>query len=180
MLIEFEDFTAISAAVQMYGGLMCFHNGELDNKYYKVAKEKPSPLSDQFDRKYFNAMVSMPDIPKLSTKAFLATEQRIPGLGNGVLQDILYKAQIHPKRKVASLSHTDQDRLFISLKETLAEMTFNGGRDTEKDLFGCHGGYITCLSKNTLDKPCPICGGTIKKESYLGGSIYFCDGCQKI
>ena len=59
-------------------------------------------------------------------------------------------------------------------------MAFKGGRDTEKDLFGCLGGYMTCLSKNTLDKPCPVCGGTIRKESYMGGSIYYCEGCQKI
>ena len=180
LLIEFEDSTALSAAVQMYGGLMCFCNGELDNKYYKAAKEKPSPLSDLFDRKYFEAMLSVPDVSKLSTKAFLATEQRIPGLGNGVLQDILYKAQIHPKKKINSLSDFDKDKLFQSVKETLAEMAFKGGRDTEKDLFGCSGGYMTCLSKNTVEKPCSICSGTIKKESYMGGSIYFCEGCQKI
>ena len=180
LLIEFEDFTAISAVVQMYGGLMCFRQGELDNKYYKAAKEKPSPLSNLFDRKYFDDLLSMPDVPKLSAKAFLATEQRIPGLGNGVLQDILYKAKIHPRRKISSLLNTDKESLFQSIKETLAEMTFKGGRDTEKDLFGCFGGYSTCLSKNTLEKPCPICNGVIKKESYMGGSIYFCDGCQKI
>ena len=31
--------------------------------------------------------------PNLSAKAFLATKQRIPGLGNGVLQDSAGKAQ---------------------------------------------------------------------------------------
>jgi formamidopyrimidine-DNA glycosylase len=180
MLVEFEDSSALSAVVQMYGGLMCFHSGEMDNKYYKIAKEKPSPLSDQFDKKYFDEMLSYQDMQKLSTKAFLATEQRIPGLGNGVLQDILYIAGIHPKRKINTLRDEDKERLFKSIKETLAEMAFKGGRDTEKDLFGCPGGYMTCLSKNTVDRPCPICGGTIRKESYMGGSIYYCEGCQKI
>ncbi len=180
MLIEFEDSSAVSAVVQMYGGLMCFRGGEFDNKYYRVAKEKPSPLSDQFDKKYFEGMLSSQDMQKLSAKAFLATEQRIPGLGNGVLQDILYIAGIHPKRKINTLKEDDKDRLFGSIRETLAEMAFKGGRDTEKDLFGCPGGYLTCLSKNTLDKPCTACGGTIRKESYMGGSIYYCEGCQKI
>lgn len=180
MLVEFEDFSAISATVQMYGGLMCFRSGEMDNKYYKAAKEKPSPLSDQFDKNYFNGLLSSQELQKLSAKAFLATEQRIPGLGNGVLQDILYIARIHPKRKISTLNDEDKDRLFSSIKETLAEMAFKGGRDIEKDLLGCPGGYATCLSKNTLDKPCPVCGGTIKKESYMGGSIYYCEGCQRI
>jgi formamidopyrimidine-DNA glycosylase len=43
----------------------------------------------------------------LSAKAFLATEQRIPGLGNGVLQDILFTAGIHPKRKMAAISEEE-------------------------------------------------------------------------
>ncbi len=83
---------------------------------------------------------------KLSLKAFLATEQRIPGLGNGVLQDILYNARLHPKKKLGALSDGEFAALFSSVKNTLAEMTRNGGRDTEKDLFGSTGGYVTKLS----------------------------------
>ena len=41
---------------------------------------------------------------KLTAKAFLATEQRIPGLGNGVLQDILWDAGIDPRFDMRSLS----------------------------------------------------------------------------
>ena len=179
MLIEFEDGTALSASVQMYGGLICFKEGEYKNPYYEAAKTKPSPLSDEFDQTYFNRLVSPPDVQKLSAKAFLATEQRIPGLGNGVLQDILYNARIHPKRKIETLSDSERVELFHSVKSTLKEMTAQRGRDTDKDLSGQPGGYKTKLSQNTIDKPCPVCGGEIIKQPYMGGSIYFCDGCQK-
>jgi formamidopyrimidine-DNA glycosylase len=179
LLIEFEDFTALSGSVQMYGGLWCFPEGGFGNRYYAIAKEKPSPLTDRFDRAYFNGIVSAPGAEGLSAKALLATEQRIPGLGNGVLQDILFNAGIHPKRKVKTMTGRDLDALYDSVKSTLAEITFQGGRDTEKDLFGCNGGYKTKLSKNTVGKPCPMCGTVIKKEAYLGGSIYYCAGCQK-
>ena len=57
-------------------------------------------------------------------------------------------------------------------------MTRAGGRDTEKDLYGQAGGYRTILSRNTLDKPCPVCGGALIREAYLGGNIYFCPVCQ--
>lgn len=180
LLIEFEDDSALSVSIQMYGGLWCFRNGEFGNPYYTVAKEKPSPLSEKFDKTYWNTMLAAPGIGKLAVKAFLATEQRVPGLGNGVLQDILFNAKIHPKRKMGTLSKEETDTLFDSLKQTLAEMTFKGGRDTEKDLFGCSGGYATKLSKNTADRPCAVCGGTIVKENYMGGSIYYCPGCQKM
>ncbi len=179
MLIEFEDDTALSASVQMYGGLGAFLDGNLDNPYYLVAREKPSPLTESFDDKYFADMISAPEAQKLSAKAFLATEQRIPGLGNGVLQDILYHSGIHPKRKIDSLTENERARLFKSIKTVLSQMAGQGGRDTEKDLYGRPGGYQTSLSKNTVGQACTRCKGTIKKESYLGGSIYYCDGCQR-
>jgi len=180
LLIDFEDGTALSASVQMYGGMWCFKTGEFDNPYYEVAREKPSPLTNDFNSNYFDRMVNDPEIQNLSTKAFLATEQRIPGLGNGVLQDILYNAGIHPKRKVETLKDEEKESIFNSVKSTLSEMTEQGGRDTEKDLFGEPGGYRTRLSKNTLNSPCPVCGGRIIKQAYMGGSIYFCVGCQKL
>jgi len=178
LLIEFEDFTALSASVQMYGFLWGFKEGEFDNKYYLLAKEKPSPLSEAFNYDYFTGILTGQGMEKLSAKALLATEQRIPGLGNGMLQDILYHAGIHPKRKLQTMSESERIKLFTSIKSTLTEMLHQGGRDTEKDLFGKNGGYRTRLSKNTVGRPCPVCQTLIAKEAYLGGSIYYCSGCQ--
>lgn len=180
LLIEFEDLTAISASIQMYGGMWCFKRGSFDNPYYLNAKEKVSPLSESFDREYFNNIISAADTLRLSTKALLATEQRIPGLGNGVLQDILFNAKVHPKKKITSFTESDKEALFNSIKTTLKEMLLKGGRDTEKDLFGNPGGYISKLSRNTVGRKCDECTGTIKKVSYLGGSIYYCTECQKL
>jgi formamidopyrimidine-DNA glycosylase len=178
LLIEFEDATSLSASVAMYGGLTCFPRGANDNPYYLVAREKPSPLGEHFSGEYF-AGLFLPEHAKLSLKAFLATEQRIPGLGNGVLQDILYQARLHPKTKVAALGASDKETLFDALKATLHVMRQGGGRDTERDLFGKPGGYRTQVSKNTVGQPCPICDSIIQKQNYMGGSIYFCPGCQK-
>jgi formamidopyrimidine-DNA glycosylase len=180
LLIEFDDGSALSGAVRMYGGMGCIAEGSLDNKYYRVAKEKPSPLSAKFDKAYFDRLISSPEVQKLSLKAFLATEQRIPGLGNGVLQDILLSAGMHPKKKVGTLLEKDRKTLFDALKATLSAMAAKGGRDVECDLFGRPGGYQTILSKNTAGKPCPVCRKPIKKESYMGGSVYYCETCQKL
>lgn len=143
-----------------------------------VARQKPSPLADIFNRPYFDSLFNE-KTGNLSAKAFLATEQRIPGLGNGVLQDILWTARIHPKRKMSELSAAEIAGMYRSVKSILKAMTDLGGRDTERDLFGYPGGYQTVLSKYTLDKPCAVCGTIIKKEPYLGGNIYFCSGCQR-
>ncbi|PPD58461.1 zinc finger domain-containing protein [Dehalogenimonas etheniformans] len=177
LLLNFDDRTFLVGSVQMYGGLSAFRDGENVNPYYVLAKSKPSPLSKEFDEAYFDALFD-DKASRLSLKACLATEQRIPGLGNGVLQDILYNAKLHPKTKAAALSTEEKKILFISIKSTLSEMAAQGGRDTENDLFGKAGGYKTKLSKNTVGQPCPVCKTEIKKESYLGGSIYYCPRCQ--
>jgi formamidopyrimidine-DNA glycosylase len=178
LLIEFDDSSALIASVQMYGGLWCFREGDFESPYFSVAKDKPSPLSGAFDSRYFEMLITSPGAEKLSAKALLAAEQRIPGLGNGVLQDILFNAGIHPKKKVKDFTGEDADKLYDSIKYTLSGMVSLGGRDTEKDLFGHSGGYITRLSRNTSGKPCPVCGSPIIKEAYMGGSVYYCSRCQ--
>ncbi len=179
LLLGLDDESALVCTVQMYGSVLAFMEGTYNNKYYLMAKEKPLPLADAFDRVYFDTLCTE-DSDKLSAKAFLATEQRIPGLGNGVLQDILFHAGIHPKRKMGTIREIEFDRLFLSVKDTLAEMTRLGGRDTEKDLFGSAGGYRTLLSKNTVGKPCLVCSTDIQKASYLGGAVYWCPMCQPL
>lgn len=180
--LELDDFSSLIGTVQMYGGLWAFPAEQFDNPYYLIAKKKTSPLNEQFDYAHFSALLKDGQLKlnSLSAKAFLATEQRIPGLGNGVLQDILWTARIHPKRKMATVSEEELHNLFKAVKSVLSEMTIKGGRDTERDLYGCPGGYKTILSKNTVDKPCPVCGTIIKKEAYLGGSIYYCGECQRL
>ena len=174
--LDFADSSSLICSVQMYGTLWAFNEGE-NEPYYLVAKEKPSPLSEQFDLNYFTSLYNQDD--NMSAKAFLATKQRIPGLGNGVLQDILFRAQIRPKRKMSSLTTKEFEAMYQAVKSTLSEMTVKGGRDTEKDLFGSSGGYKTILSSKTIDRPCLRCNSKIIREAYMGGNIYFCPVCQR-
>lgn len=178
LCMTFDDGSTLIGRVQMYGGMTCFQSGENDNLYFLVAQRKPSPLTAGFDQTYFLHLFDEDAKGTMSMKAFLATEQRIPGLGNGVLQDILHVARIHPKRKTSSLTQAEKETLYHAICNTLIEMTAKGGRDVETDLFGCCGGYQTRLSKLSLGKPCVVCGGELKKENYMGGSIYYCSGCQ--
>ncbi|MDL2225625.1 endonuclease VIII [Eubacteriales bacterium OttesenSCG-928-M02] len=179
LYIGFADGDGLVCTVQMYGGMHAHGDGMERSEYYRVALEKPNPLSDAFDGGYFYDIVAAAK-PNLSVKGLIATEQRIPGVGNGCLQDILFHGGLHPKRKVESLSVEDVERLYQSLKDTLREMTEAGGRDTEKDLYGNPGGYRTILSAKTWKAPCPACGGWIERKAYMGGNVYYCPHCQPL
>ena len=176
MLITFDDESFVCFTTSMYGGIYVFCH-TLDNKYRTLSLNSISPLSEQFDEVYFEKKFAA-EKKNISAKAFLATEQRIPGLGNGVLQDILFHAKLHPKRKIFSLSDIEKATLFRSLKNTLQAMADGGGRDTETDFLGDKGRYRSVLSKNTYTSPCPCCGGIITKEAYMGVSVYYCLECQ--
>ena len=73
------------------------------------------------------------------------------------------------------VSGTEYRSMYDAVKNVLAEMAAKGGRDTEKDLFARPGGYTTILSKKTLWTPCPRCGYELRKGTYLGGTIYYCE-----
>lgn len=175
LMLALEDGGALAFTVAMYGSLI-LHDGSYDNPYYCKSKAALSPLSPDFPA-YFRRTLAAGK-PALSLKAFLATEQRFPGIGNGVLQDILLAARLHPKRKLGSLTGAEREKLLQSAVQTLGEMAAQGGRNTEKGLFGKPGGYPVRLSKNT--RSCPLCGGEVVKEAYLGGSVYYCPACQPL
>ena len=177
LLIEFTDDTSLVFTVAMYGGVV-LHGGEYDNEYYMKSRGYTSPFSPEFQAYYENVLALCK--PALRAKALLATQQRFPGVGNGAAQDILFEAGIHPKRKLGTLSTAQREGLGACIVAVLKKMCEQGGRDTEKDIYGRPGGYSTKMSKNTLDTGCPACGGPITKENYLGGSVYYCAHCQPL
>lgn len=177
LLITFEDESFLVFTVAMYGSIGVYPDGIIEEKYHTLSASGISPLSGNYTEEIFRKLFTGTK-KDLSAKALLATEQRIPGVGNGVLQDILFNARIHPKRKISTFSEKDRSVLFRSLKTTLQEMTDLNGRDTQKDLLGNNGVYKTILSAKTWKNPCPVCGGEIVKENFLGGTIYYCPACQ--
>jgi formamidopyrimidine-DNA glycosylase len=179
LLLEFDDGSFVSVTTSMYSfiGVRDRH-GEPDNSYYELELVRAGALDAEFTFDYFCSLISEATL-KLSTKAFLATEQRILGIGNGVTQDILFNARLNPRRKMNTLSAEEVEKLYESVVSTLKTMVEQGGRDTEKTIYGTYGGYKTILSNKTYRNGCPVCGTDIIKEQFLGGSVYYCPSCQR-
>lgn len=175
--LDFDDGSALTVSVAMYGGIQLFPAGWDEEPYHRTACTTPSPLTREFNP-YFKRMLAAGTAQKLSLKALLATEQRIPGLGNGVLQDVLWTARLHPRTRLGDLNETQRHTLLTSVRDVLSTMVKAGGRDTERDLHGAPGSYETMMCRSALERGCPRCGGPVKKEAYLGGSVYTCTTCQ--
>ena len=119
LFLHFDDDTALSISVQMYGVMGACKMSECQDGYYISSSTKPSILSDDFSYDYFKGLYDGVKSRRLSAKAFLATEQRIPGLGNGVLQDILYQAGLHPKCQIASFTEEELCKLYDVVRDTI-------------------------------------------------------------
>jgi formamidopyrimidine-DNA glycosylase len=99
-------------------------------------------------------------------------------VGNGYLQDILFRAKLHPKQRAVNLTHAQKDALYDTIRETLAEAVVLDGRDTERDLHNHPGRYQRLLDSRTVGQPCPLCHTPLEKIHFLGGAAYFCPQCQ--
>lgn len=99
-------------------------------------------------------------------------------MGNAIAQDILFRARLHPRRSLAELGEERVDELFAAITGTVRDVIAAGGRSDERDLFDRPGGYARVMHAKAAGRPCPGCGTTVMKISYLGGACYFCPACQ--
>ena len=181
--LTFDDGSVLVLCGSL-GGVVFLFKVDEDGWAIDYQNKFPSLLSTDFSEELFLKLIDNTDLSKLkpakSVKCFLATKNRIPGLDNIILHEILWEAKVNPKSVMAALGRDEYKRLYAAMKKVLPAVIAAGGRDTQKDIFGNYGGYITKASKNTLGKPCERCGELIVKEAYLGGAVYYCPKCQPL
>jgi formamidopyrimidine-DNA glycosylase len=179
LLLNFQDGTCLTITVSGWGEVRLIKQSELPDHPH-IKKDAINPLSNAFTFDFFNSLFdAIPENSHVSAKYFIITKPCIWGVGNGCLQDILYRARIHPKRLMVSLSADERQALYKAIRQTLAEMVELGGRDSEFDLYNQPGGFQRILHGEAVGRPCSECGTPIEKTQYLGGAVYFCPSCQK-
>jgi formamidopyrimidine-DNA glycosylase len=176
--IVFDDESFLTATTQMWGAFELYEKGaEQERQYVKDMATTPAEPGFTFD--YFGALLDeLATGKKRSAKSLLTQDQIIPGLGNAIAQDILFRARLSPRHPITDLDMDQRRALYAAIVETVAAVIEKGGRYDEFDLYGNRGGYVRLMDKNAVGRPCPGCGGEVKKTQYLGGACYFCPTCQ--
>lgn len=179
LYITFEDDDFLTATTQMWGAMELYEQGEEQERQY-VKGMRTTPIEPEFTFDYFCALIDeVAEGTKRSAKALLTQDQVIPGLGNAIAQDILFRARLHPRHPISELSTGQRRTLYQAIVETVDAVIEKGGRYDEYDLYNRRGGYIRVMDKNAIRRPCPECGGAIEKIQYLGGACYLCPACQE-
>ncbi len=179
LTITFQDDSFLTATTQMWGAMELYKKGEEQKRQY-VKDMATTPVEPGFSFDYFYALVDdlVPGKSR-SVKALLTQDQIIPGLGNAIAQDIMFRARLHPRHPITDLSPDQTQALYDAIVSTVKEVIEKGGRYDEFDLYGNPGGYVRLMDKNAVGRPCPECRGMVEKIQYLGGACYLCPACQE-
>jgi len=180
LLLHYQDDTYLTVTVQGWGFAQLFQQSEIAaQREYHLGRKAVSPLSDGFTFEYFQGLFGeLEEEDPRSVKFFMISKPGIWGVGNGYLQDIIFRAKIHPKRRCIDITEKEKLVLYDAIKVTLKQAVELGGRDTERNLYNRPGGYRRILDSRSAGQPCPECGTPIEKIQYLGGASYFCPRCQ--
>jgi formamidopyrimidine-DNA glycosylase len=137
-----------------------------------------SPLDDGFTLPYFRELLRG---RRAQVKSFLLNQRRVAGIGNVYVQDILFKARLHPKRTIDTLTEVDVEVLYHSMRDVLTRSVAMGGLAYERDFHGNKGGFSSdqFLVGYKTGQPCPTCSTPIEKIRTGSTASYICPRCQK-
>jgi formamidopyrimidine-DNA glycosylase len=183
MQLGFSDGTYLTVVVNLFGEIRILDQDEKDAYLADRDPRLVTPDSGRFTLEGFKAALAEEQIAKVSAKKLLTSRMPVyyvDGLGGGYVGEILYRANIHPRRKLFSLTAMEKKAYYQAIVEITAEAIEQGGRWNEKDLFGEPGRFVPHVCKDTLGQPCPACGTPIERFRFEGGYCYVCPGCQPL
>jgi formamidopyrimidine-DNA glycosylase len=129
----------------------------------------PDPISSSFRLPVFRRIVRG---RRGAVKAMLMTQEIIAGMGNLYVDETLYRASIHPRRAIDTLSDAEVTAIFAGLRAVLKEAIAFKSRG------GDYPGRWLTQHREEGDR-CPRCGGAIQRTVVFGRTTYFCGRHQR-
>jgi len=176
--LTFNDKTGFTIRFQWFGYIHLVPEKEL-NKHKLTARLGIQPTDEKFTIGHFQKLLAN---RKARIKNFLLNQKNIAGIGNVYIQDILFKANLHPNQKISTLTEKEITNLYNAIQTILNHSIKLGGLAYEKDFYG-QKGKLTInefLVGYKTGKPCPTCKTSIIKIKTGSTSSYICPKCQPI
>ncbi len=139
----------------------------------------PEPLEEGFDAGYLVRKVGS---RRAQIKPLLLDQKVISGIGNIYVDEILYDARLHPRRKANTLTDAEWEALYAAIRQNLAAGVEHRGTTVRlyRDVLdrpGEHQNFLRVFEKR--GRPCPRCEGEVVREKVGGRPTHFCPACQK-
>lgn len=142
----------------------------------------PEPLEEEFRRNGVDYLQANLSSRRAQIKPLLLDQKVVSGIGNIYVDEILYDARLHPRRKASTLSGEEWGRLHAAIIENLVAGVEHRGTTVRlyKDVLGRpgeHQNYLRVFEKQ--GRPCPECEGKVVREKVGGRPTHFCPSCQR-
>ncbi len=176
--LRFSDKSGFTIRFSWFGFVHLLPEKDLaDHKM--TARLGPSPLDRVFTVEHFKELLAG---RRARIKNFLLDQKNLAGIGNVYIQDILFKARLHPNRVIPTLSVKEIEDLYDAIQKVLNRSIELGGLSYEKDFYGEKGRYTMdeFLVGYKTGKPCPECDSKIVKIKTGSTSSYICPTCQSL
>jgi len=143
----------------------------------------PEPLDKNFTLEKLKERLDKK--PNGKIKTVLIDQSVIAGIGNIYSDEILWRAGIHPERKVSKIKEEELKKIFKAIKETLAKgIDFGGDSMSDyRNIYGLPGKFqLHHEAYRRTGKKCRKkgCTGIIKRKKINGRSAHFCPVHQKL
>jgi len=138
----------------------------------------PEPLEEEFTPDLFAARVAA---RRGNVKSALLDQRLVAGLGNIYVDEALFRARLHPRRTLQSLSREEIAALHEAIVHVLRRALGRGGTSFSdyRTTWGHLGGYQEELSVfRKAGAPCPRCGTPIERDVVAGRGTHYCPRCQ--
>jgi formamidopyrimidine-DNA glycosylase len=139
----------------------------------------PEPLSSDFNADYLWKLTRG---RTASIKNVLMDQRVVAGVGNIYASEILFRARVRPMRRAGKVTRAEVALIVEHTGRVLREAigsrgtTFRSYRDSR----GQPGRFAERLKVyDREDKPCPICGTSIRSVVLGQRSSFYCPHCQK-
>jgi len=176
--VIFTDASGYTARFWWFGKFLLASDGEIETE-----PNTKGIAIDPYDEKFtFDYFTSLLKGKKTQVKAFLMNQKNIGGIGNMYMHDILFKARLHPQKKISDMNADEIKNLYESITWLMNLSREKGAFAYESDFFGEKGGFTMdyFLVGYKENKPCPECGDTIISVKTGGSSTFICPTCQKL
>ncbi|MGI6712508.1 MAG: DNA-formamidopyrimidine glycosylase [Bacillota bacterium] len=137
------------------------------------------PLSEDFTLSYLTGILKA---RKAKIKQVLLDQKSLAGIGNIYADEILFHSEIHPERTAASLTDTEINKLYGTIKNILNKAVKHRGTTFSDyvDGRGEKGSFQNYLKVyQRKGEKCSRCGTGIIRIKMGSRSAYYCPGCQR-
>ena len=179
ILVHFEDGTTLVYEDVRKFGTMELLAPELLDSYFISKKLGPEPTDQDFDLGRFKLALKKSKKP---IKSHLLDQTLVAGLGNIYVDEVLWRAKVHPSRHSNSLTAQEARKAHDETIKVLGQAVEKGG-STIRSYTNAFGEDGTMQEFHQVyDKAgqaCSRCGSTIEKIQLGGRGTYFCPKCQR-